>query len=452
VWSSQSVRADFPFLQSAPVTRSRLILRSSSRPRSGAPLTVAISLGVVACLAILGALGSGGPASDRSGPGRTTVSLLRFSPRTVANIAVGAYPTGAAYDGDTGEIAIAGPGSRQVSVVCDGSASCGVGHKNTVVGWFTTPSAPYAVVYDGGKGEYFTTGGIGSDTASVFNATTGHVVTTVAVGSYPAAALYDPVTGEVFVANFDSSNVTLISDTSDKPVANISVGEGPFHMTYDSRLREVFVPNELSNNVSVISDVTNKIVATIAFPIGSEPGGAAYDCAKSEIFVSDLHAHNVSIVSDATNGITATIAVGNTPTTLLYDSAQAEVVAANWGSANLSVISDSTNTVVASVAAGTNPASIAYDPAWAEIFVPNYGSSNVTVIALGTVPGASSSPSGGTFLGLNARDGFAVGAIVGVVVGFGAGIGGGLALRRRHRAGSEGTARNPPPPPSGSAP
>ena len=48
-------------------------------------------------------------------------------------------------------------------------------------------------------------------TVSVLNQSTGTVVATPEVGEAPAAAVYDPTDGDVFVVNSESFNVTVLN-------------------------------------------------------------------------------------------------------------------------------------------------------------------------------------------------------------------------------------------------
>jgi YVTN family beta-propeller protein len=47
---------------------------------------------------------------------------------------------------------------------------------------------------------------------------------------------------EIFVANYGSNTVSVISDTNDNVVANVTVGSNPNGIAYDSNKHEIFVP------------------------------------------------------------------------------------------------------------------------------------------------------------------------------------------------------------------
>ena len=133
---------------------------------------------------------------------------------------------------------------------------------------------------------------------------------TITVGTEPSGIAYDSVKGELFVANYNSGSVSVISDSTNTVVANVSV-RSPLGVTYDSAKGEVWVVNEFGSAVSVISDSTD--TATASVPVGSEPFGITYDSGKGEIFVSDYGTNSVSVISDSTNAIVATVKGLNGP-------------------------------------------------------------------------------------------------------------------------------------------
>ena len=57
-------------------------------------------------------------------------------------------------------------------------------------------------------------------------------------------------------------------------VATLALGTATYGLAYDSGKGEVFAADTNSKNVSVISDTTNKVVATVA--VGGFPRGLAY--------------------------------------------------------------------------------------------------------------------------------------------------------------------------------
>ena len=70
-----------------------------------------------------------------------------------------------------------------------------------------------------------------------------------------------------------------------------------FGVAYDPGKNAIFVANYNSNSISVISDSTNTVVATIT--VENQPQAIAYDSGKGEIFVTHSESNTVSVISDS---------------------------------------------------------------------------------------------------------------------------------------------------------
>jgi YVTN family beta-propeller protein len=260
-------------------------------------------------------------------------------------------------------------------------------------------------------------------------------VANISVGGGPMGIAYDPASGEIFVANNKTDNVTVINDSTDRVVANIRVGanpgDGPEGVAYDPATGDIFVPNFGSSNVSVLNGTSNTLLSTLSaavwqhpvgvafdsktgtmyltnntgdavFPItvhgplgppirAQSPLGAAYDPVRSEIWVTDFGASNVSIINTTLNVVTRSVAVGPAPPTpgvlpegIAYDTARGEMFAVNYISNNVTVINDTSNVTVANITLPpkncSDPVTPAYDPRVGEVFVTCSTSGDVAVV------------------------------------------------------------------------
>jgi YVTN family beta-propeller protein len=192
----------------------------------------------------------------------------------------------------------------------------------------------------------------------------------VPTGTSPQTVTYDPINGDVYVANFQSDNVSVINGTS--AVGNVTVGNGPEYAAFDSADGEIYVANSGSNNVSLLSGTT--VVGTVA--VGADPGYATFDSANDCVYISNYASDNVSVLSGATVIATLNVSVG--PSALTYDPGNGFVYVSNTGSDNVSVLNGTT--VAGSVIVGVGPGTSAYDPENGFVYVPNYASNNVSVI------------------------------------------------------------------------
>lgn len=262
-----------------------------------------------------------------------------------------------------------GPGGTTPVIATTGwkvNATIGVGAFPSTLGYDPQHNKLFVANYNSGN-------------LSILNATTNKVIGNVAVGTNPLWIAVDTAKGSVYVANAGSNNVSVINDTTDLVTTTISAGNRPTGAMYDPTLGEIFVVNTNGDDVSVISDATNAVVATI--PVGSHPGGIAFDPALDEMFVVNAFGDSVSVISDSSNSIVATVGVGNNPYDPVYDSGMQEVFVPNHAANTMSVISAVSNTVVATIGIGSSPVHTTYDSDLGQVLVTNYGTNNVSAIA-----------------------------------------------------------------------
>ena len=196
------------------------------------------------------------------------------------------------------------------------------------------------------------------------------VLRAVGVGGYPDSVAYDAGMGELFVANGNTANLSVISDSSSSVVANISVGQGPEGVAYDPAKGKVYVAD---TNLSIVSDSSNMLVGTVTLASAPIPFGVAYDSGKGELFVTDFQAKTVYVVNDTTNTVATTISTSYNGTGIAYDSAKGELFIANFWDGKVTVISDSSNSQVTTITVGSNPLGVAYDSGTGKVYVTNSG-------------------------------------------------------------------------------
>jgi YVTN family beta-propeller protein len=66
--------------------------------------------------------------------------------------------------------------------------------------------------------------------------------------------VYDPDKGRVFVSNYNSTSLSVISDNNNTVIANLPLQMQPQGMAFDSGKNELFITYSESNKVSVIAD------------------------------------------------------------------------------------------------------------------------------------------------------------------------------------------------------
>ena len=194
---------------------------------------------------------------------------------------------------------------------------------------------------------------------------------------------YDSQRGELFVGNGTegSANVTILNATTGRVVANVAVGSIPYALAYDRAKGEVFVANYFSSNISAISDTTNRVVRTITTEGGyGAPDGIVYDPVKGELFVADGSTDNLSIINDTTDHVAKKIDTGSTGLYLAYDPADRTVVEVQPLENEVAFISDRSNRVVDEVPVGAGPTDAAFDSLSGAVFTSNQEQGTVSIL------------------------------------------------------------------------
>lgn len=243
-------------------------------------------------------------------------------------------------------------------------------------------SSPDAVACDIASGDVFVAN-LASENVTVINGTTNTVVGSIPAGPDPVAMAYDDTNGYVYLAESALESVLVINGTTDTAVDSIPVGVGPFGVAYDSANGDVFVANIVSDNVSVINGTTDRSFASVA--VGPNPDGIAYDSSNGYLYVTGYstsgHFGNVTVINGTTDAVVGTIPVGVEPDAAAYDSANGYLYVPVAGLNNVTVINGATDRVVASIPVGDTPLSVAVDSSNGYVYVGKDGyPGNLTVI------------------------------------------------------------------------
>lgn len=185
----------------------------------------------------------------------------------------------------------------------------------------------------------------------------------------PTDVAVDPISGEIYVADSYTGNVSVISSKTTHIMRNISVGISPFGIAYDPADNLMFVSNSGSDNISVINVTTNSVSDTISGV--SEPRDIAFCPLNSEMYVADYNVSSVSAVNAETMKIVSNISVGQNPWGVAFDPANQQMYVTNSGKNNVSVINVTENRAVLSIDVGLGPEGIAYDAYNHNMYVAN---------------------------------------------------------------------------------
>lgn len=170
---------------------------------------------------------------------------------------------------------------------------------NVAIGNIPSPDLPSAVVVNTENGDIYEPLVNAPAVSEIsFNATwaAGDHRTTLTTFGLPSfdgvepnssGAVYDPVNGNIYIAESNVANVTVFSTTSNSVVTTIPVLGDPTAVVYDPENDTIFVADSIGNALSVIDGSTNQVVVTVPFPSCPlcEPQSLVMDTDNGNVFV-----------------------------------------------------------------------------------------------------------------------------------------------------------------------
>jgi YVTN family beta-propeller protein len=279
----------------------------------------------------------------------------------------------AAIDPTHGEVFLAateGPGISVLNLTT-GNVSRGINSTDAAVALLPVPALDQLWVAD-----------YNSTNLSVYDAGNGQPLATVAVGLDPVAMAYDPGTNEVYAAVNGTSKLVAVDTSSFSVLGGYTVGAWPDAVAVDASAGIVYCANRGASDVSYLNASTGASLGV--YPTGSEPSVLAYYPGDDSLYVGNDGSDNVSVLAGTTGEFQAAIAIGFGPTVLTEDTAVGflYVVAPEEGA--LSVIDFQSNTVEGFVATYNTPTAILPDLATNRLYVQESLTDNLTVVDAGT--------------------------------------------------------------------
>jgi YVTN family beta-propeller protein len=224
------------------------------------------------------------------------------------------------------------------------------------------------------------------------------LVDNIPVGNVPTSVAVDPNTDTIYVGNYYSKTVSVISGSTNTVIATIPVPSGANGLAVDPTTNVIYVMGY--GNTSVISGSSNTLVATIPVPLCSRcsPASVAVNPVTDTIYETFFGSTSVYVISGTSDRVVRAIPVGGGPClpgTAPYCGTSLNAIAVDTHTntiyvthynpysvqGTVSVISGSSNTVKTSIAVGANPAAIAVNPNTDMVYVASFFWSTVTVIS-----------------------------------------------------------------------
>ncbi|MCI4346179.1 MAG: hypothetical protein L3K07_05445 [Thermoplasmata archaeon] len=356
-----------------------------------------------------------------NGEGNNVLVINPAGGAQVASIVIGNYVSALAYDSTNGEI-YATTDVSQVVAFIDGATY-------TLLGNRSVGSNALSVCFDPANG-YIYVGNAASNNITVLDGATNLPVTPIST-SNPGPLLVDPTNQELYVAA--NTYVVAISTSTGTPIATIPTGSGAQAIALDTSSGDLFVTERQSQNVSIVDPSTQAAVGSTLVGVGAadlvaDPSTGSVvvlDTVNNELFIVDrdrrlagtipLSYTPSALTLDPRNGLVYVFYYGfpeiqsfnisarllvntfSVPTltlggALAYDPDTNHLVVAASGSDLVAFVNPETGSVDGTVTVGAQPSHLAVDPASGLVFVGNFGSHNVSEIdgatmqLVGTVP------------------------------------------------------------------
>ncbi len=166
---------------------------------------------------------------------------------------------------------------------------------------------------------------------TVLDGATNTTIGTVPTGSSSIAAGVNPVTNKIYVANYDSNDVTVI-DGATNTATTVAAMNSPIDVAVNPSTDKIYVANYGSNAVTVIDGATN---STAAVASGIHPVELAVNQVTNAIYALNVGDErggrgNVTVIDGATNA-TSTVPTWADPTGIAINSLTNKVYVVNSG-------------------------------------------------------------------------------------------------------------------------
>jgi hypothetical protein len=211
-----------------------------------------------------------------------------------------------------------------------------------------------------------------SKTATLFDGRNGEVVAQIETGNDPDAAVYDPVSGLVFVMNGKDGDTTLIDPRAAKAVGRIPLGGEPEFAVVDGH-GHLYVNIENQNRTAVIDTVGRKVLGGYELPGCEGPSALGID-SESGVLVAAC-GNRVAIAFRALDGkvIAAHLPIDRKPDAVIFDVTRKTFYIPCGRDGTLAVISESSDgslSVRERVPTAVGAHTGAVDPKTGRLYIP----------------------------------------------------------------------------------
>jgi len=206
-----------------------------------------------------------------------------------------------------------------------------------------------------------------------FDAGTGEVLATIAVGRNPIGIISPQGTGKLYVSNEDDATVSVISKDNLSVVKTITLAAGsrPHHINDSPDGRFVYVAEFGANRVAAIDTETDTVAAELITnsSVAARTHAAWVSQDNQTLYVTNSGLNEIAAVDIASNTILWSLPVGSNPSEVLvtHDEKSAFVSVRNENKVKL--IDLETRTIVDEINVGTMPDTLRLTPDGKQLIV-----------------------------------------------------------------------------------
>lgn len=206
----------------------------------------------------------------------------------------------------------------------------------------------------------------------------------VPTGTRPVAIAFNPVNGQLYVANLVSDNLSVIDAEALTSIPTLPTGQDPIGVGINPVNGDIYVANSLDNSITVY-DSANVLITTI-LAVGQYPTSITYNPANNTLYAIATNSNTIYRIEPATHTIVGSIATGNKPYNSFFDSYNGYLYVQNRDDNTFTIIRPD-NSKIDGLSFGEQNIGGAFSPFNNTIYVSDTSSN--TINAIGYLPVSS---------------------------------------------------------------
>src|ERR1700720_3689972 len=208
--------------------------------------------------------------------------------------------------------------------------------------------------------------------SSVVDLKTLSTTSKIDTGETPAALVYEPRRGEIYIFNHKGNSATVIDAKEAKVVATIPLGGGPEFAAVDENAGRIYCNLEDKNEVAVIDAEKREVIGRWPLAPGEGPSGIALDTAHHRLFAG-CHNKMMLTLDTETGKVVTTVPIGAGVDGCAFDDST-RLAFASCGDGTTTIAKEETPqklTVVQALKTEPRARTMALDPQTHRIYLPS---------------------------------------------------------------------------------